>query len=87
MPTRYRGLVPRTEASEGCWVSPWHPLCHGTAGLGDTELCPAGERTVLCQIQEREMLGDSLGLIKFSFIFGLKAVSGWAGHAGDLLRD
>lgn len=42
---------------------------------------------MLCQIQEREMLGDSLGLIKFSFIFGLKAVSGRAGHAGDLLRD
>lgn len=42
---------------------------------------------MLCQIREWEMLGDSLGLIKFSFIFGLKAVSCWAGHAGDLFRD
>lgn len=40
-----------------------------------------------CQIQQGEMLGGSLGLIKFWGFFGLKVVNGWAGHAGDLPRD
>lgn len=77
-------------ATERCWVPPWHPRRrgipprrHGGAG----ELCPPGEGTVPRQIQQGEMLGGSLGLIKFWGFFGLKVVNGWAGHAGDLPRD
>lgn len=70
----HRG-IPATVASPLSW--------RGGAG----ELCPPGEGTVPCQIQQGEMLGGSLGLIKFWGFFGLKVVNGWAGHAGDLPRD
>lgn len=54
--------------------------CHHGTPSAVALSCAQREGTVLCRIQEREMLGDSLGLIKFFYFWskGRRKLLGWA---------